>query len=58
MKFVAVIDYASDKAAIKAVGSAHRDYFRGLLDRGHLLGAGTFADDPGTVWIYEAETRA
>ena len=56
MKFVAIIDYTSDKAAIKAAGSAHREYFRGLLDSGHLFAAGPLADDAGALWIYEAET--
>ena len=58
MKFVAIIDYSSDQAAIKTVGPAHRDYFRGLLASGHLLGAGPLADDAGAVWVYEAETPA
>ena len=56
MKFVAIIDYASNKAAVEAAGSTHRDYFRGLLDSGHLFAAGPLADDAGALWIYEAET--
>lgn len=56
MKFVAIINYAPDKAAIKAVGTAHHDYFRGLLDSGHLFAAGPLVDGAGALWIYEAET--
>ena len=56
MKFAVFIDYAPDKESINALGPAHRQYLRGLLDQGQLFAAGPFTDLLGALWVYEAET--
>ena len=56
MKFAAFIDYASDQEKINALQPAHREYLRGLFERGRLFAAGPFTDASGALWVYEAET--
>jgi uncharacterized protein YciI len=54
MKFVAVIEYTTDKAKIQAVRPTHRQYLTQLQQRGQLAAAGPFTDDFGALIIYEA----
>ena len=58
MKFVAVIEYGSDREAKKAHFPEHRLYLRGMLESGQLWAAGLQADNKGAIWVFEAETLA
>ena len=56
MKFVAMIEYGSDREKTKELHPKHREYLRGLLDSDILLAAGPFIDDGGALWIVDATT--
>lgn len=56
MKFAAVIEYTADKALTEQHRPAHREYLKGLLAAGKLVGSGPFTDAPGALIIYEADT--
>ena len=53
-KFAVILTYSSDNEKRQAVRPSHRDYLRGLADQGKLLHAGPFADDSGSLIVYEA----
>lgn len=55
MKFVAIIEYGTDKEKVKLLHPAHREYLRTFLANGQLFAAGPFADDAGAIWVLEAE---
>jgi uncharacterized protein YciI len=54
MKFAAVIEYTDDKARVQAIRPLHRQYLRGLRERGQLVACGPFTDDSGALIVYEA----
>ena len=54
MKFAAVIEYGQDRDRVEAVRPVHREYLKGLLQRGQLVAAGPFTDDSGALIVYEA----
>ena len=56
MKFAAIIEYGSDKEALKACHPAHRTYLRTFLENGQLRAAGPFADDEGALWVLDANS--
>ncbi|MEV0088905.1 YciI family protein [Saccharopolyspora sp. NPDC050642] len=53
-KFVVELVYGEDEERRLEVRPAHREYCRGLAERGVLLAAGPFADNLGAQLIYEA----
>ena len=53
-KFAVILTYSDDNEKRQAVRPSHRDYLRGQGDKGALLHAGPFADDSGSLMIYEA----
>jgi uncharacterized protein len=53
-KFAVILTYSSDNEKRQAVRPSHRDYLRSLADQGKLLHAGPFADDSGSLIVYEA----
>ena len=55
MKFVALIQYGSDKEKVKSIHPDHRTYLRQFLENGQLRAAGPLADDAGALWIFDAE---
>ena len=57
MKFVAIIEYGTDRDQIKALHPAHREYLRRFLENGQLRAAGPFADDAGALWVLDAENK-
>ena len=56
MNFAAIIEYGDDKAKVKALRPAHREYLSTFLDSGQLRAAGPFADDAGALWVLDTET--
>jgi hypothetical protein len=54
-KFAVLLTYGSDNEKRQAVRPSHRDYLRGLATDGKLLHAGPWADDSGSLIVYEAE---
>jgi uncharacterized protein YciI len=55
-KFAAILTYSSDNEKRQAVRPTHRDYLRSLAADGRLLHAGPWADDSGSLIVYEAES--
>ena len=53
-KFAVILTYSDANEKRQAVRPSHRDYLRGLVDQGKLLHAGPFADDSGSLIVYEA----
>lgn len=53
-KFAVILTYSDDNEKRQAVRPSHRDYLRGLVEQGRLLHAGPFADDSGSLIVYEA----
>nr|WP_228046511.1 muconolactone Delta-isomerase family protein [Saccharopolyspora sp. HNM0983] len=45
--------YGDDREQRLQVRPQHREYSRGLADRGVLLAAGPYADEAGAMLIYE-----
>ena len=58
MKFTAIIEYGSDKDALKATHHEHGTYLRSFLENGQLRAAGPFAEDAGTIWVLDADSAA
>ena len=56
MNFAAIIEYGDDKAQVKALHPAHREYLRQFLENGQLRAAGPFAEDGGALWVLDTET--
>jgi uncharacterized protein YciI len=56
MKFAAVIEYLTDKDKVEAIRPAHRQYLRGLLEKGKIAATGPFLDGYGALIIYEADS--
>ncbi len=56
MKFAAIIEYAEDKALLKANHPVHRAYLRTFLENGQLRAAGPFADEAGALWVLDADS--
>jgi uncharacterized protein YciI len=56
MKYAAIIEYTTDKQKVADVRPTHREYLKGLLDRGKLFATGPFTDDSGALIIYEADS--
>lgn len=52
-KFVVELVYGEDRDHLLAVRPEHREYARGLAEKGLLLAAGPFAGDRGSMLIYE-----
>ncbi|MGW1682426.1 YciI family protein [Saccharopolyspora sp. NPDC002376] len=53
-KFVVGLVYGEDEEHRLQVRPAHREYSRGLAERGVLLAGGPFADGKGAQLVYEA----
>jgi uncharacterized protein YciI len=58
MKFAAVIEYIADTEKVNALRPTHRAYLTSLLESGQLVAAGPFADNYGSLIIYEAADAA
>ncbi len=56
-KFALITTYSSDTDKRLALRPAHRDYLRSLAASGNLLHAGPFADEIGSLVIFEAESK-
>jgi uncharacterized protein len=56
MKFAAVIEYLTDKDKVESIRPAHRQYLRGLLEKGKIAATGPFLDGYGALIIYEADS--
>ena len=56
MKFAAVIEYLTDKDKVESIRPAHRQYLRGLLEKGQIAATGPFLDGYGALIIYEADS--
>lgn len=56
--FVVELRYGSDRDRRMDVRPAHREYARGLADRGILLAGGPYTDDAGAQLIYQVADRA
>jgi uncharacterized protein YciI len=52
--FAAILEYSDDVDRRLEVRPSHRDYLRGLLESGKLHEAGPFADDTGSIIVYNA----
>lgn len=52
-KFAVNLVYTEDRDLLQRVRPAHREYLKGLSERGILLAAGPFSDDKGALLIYE-----
>ncbi|GAA2815431.1 YciI family protein [Saccharopolyspora taberi] len=52
-KFVVELVYGADRDHRLEVRPAHREYSKGLGERGVLLAGGPYADDLGALLIYE-----
>ncbi|WP_132110864.1 YciI family protein [Actinocrispum wychmicini] len=50
--------YVEDRDKLLEVRPKHRDYLRGLVEKGHVLVAGPWADDHGGFVIYQVDDRA
>lgn len=57
MKFAAIIEYLQDKAKVDEIRPTHRQYLRGLKEKGQIAATGPFTDDSGALIIYEAATK-
>jgi hypothetical protein len=55
-KFALLLTYGTDNEKRQAVRPSHRDYLRSLAADGKLLHAGPWADDSGSLIVYEAES--
>jgi uncharacterized protein YciI len=58
--FAVTYRYSDDVATRDALRTEHRDYLRGLADRGLLLVSGPFGPDeaPGTLLLFRADDKA
>jgi uncharacterized protein YciI len=56
MKYAAVIEYLKDKEKVEAIRPAHRQYLRGLLEKGKIAATGPFLDSYGALIVYEADS--
>ncbi|GAA0506579.1 hypothetical protein GCM10011581_41980 [Saccharopolyspora subtropica] len=56
-RFAVELVYGEDQEHRLRVRPAHREYSRGLAERGVLLAGGPFADQTGALIIYEAADR-
>ena len=56
MKFAATIEYLTDKERVESIRPAHRQYLRGLLEKGKIAATGPFLDGYGALIIYEADS--
>jgi uncharacterized protein len=56
MKFAATIEYVTDKERVESIRPAHRQYLRGLLEKGKIAATGPFLDGYGALIIYEADS--
>jgi uncharacterized protein YciI len=50
--------YVDDRDKLRAVRPKHREYLLGLVDQGHVLLAGPWADDHGGFIVYQVDDRA
>ncbi len=57
MKFAAIIEYLQDKPKVDEIRPTHRQYLRGLKEKGQIAATGPFTDDSGALIIYEAATK-
>lgn len=55
-KFVLNLTYSDNDELRQATRPSHREYLKGLLEKGKLHEAGPFADDSGSVIIYNADS--
>ena len=51
--YVVQTRYTEDRDKLAAVRPAHRAYLLGLVDRGTVLAAGPWADDLGSLVVYQ-----
>lgn len=56
-KFALIVTFG-DKAKRDETRPAHREYLKGLFDRGKLVASGPFVDDEGALIIYECADEA
>ncbi len=56
MTYAALIDYTTDTAKIAGARPLHREYLKKLLEAGHIVISGPFADDRGGLLVYEASS--
>ena len=58
--FAVTYRYSDDVATRDALRTEHRDYLRGLADRGLLLVSGPFGPDeaPGALLLFRADDKA
>ena len=56
MKFAAVIEYVTDKDKVESIRPTHRQYLRGLLEKGKIAATGPYLDGYGALIIYEADS--
>ncbi|GAA2335566.1 YciI family protein [Saccharopolyspora halophila] len=57
-RFVFDMVYGDDEDKRLAVRPEHREYAKGLAERGKLLAGGPFADGKGAQIVYEAADEA
>lgn len=50
--------YIADRDRLLASRPRHREYLRGLAERGSVLAGGPFADDRGRFAVYRVADRA
>ena len=56
--FVALFEFTKDEDLRLRTRPSHREYLKGLLDRGKLRLSGPWVDDTGALLIYEADDQA
>jgi uncharacterized protein len=52
-RFAAILEYSDDVNRRLEIRPSHRDYLRGLLESVKLHEAGPFADDTGSIIVYD-----
>jgi uncharacterized protein YciI len=57
MIYANYVEYG-ERAKILALRPSHQRYMFDLLDRGCVIAAGSFPEDAGGLYLYEAETQA
>lgn len=58
MTFAVTIDYGPDKSKISEFRPPHREYLRGLIEKGILVIAGPFTDDSGGFIVYNVDDES
>ncbi|HEY8374195.1 MAG TPA: muconolactone Delta-isomerase family protein [Pseudonocardiaceae bacterium] len=56
-RFAVQLVFGADRERRLEVRPAHREYLKGLAERGVLLAAGPWADDSGALLVYEVADR-